>query len=126
MKTWNSYGSEHSANLVMIGTFKDAASLNRAKDAINELSQFVGATDADYSKVERYPPEARRILEKFGLQTISPAELDQFRYDIRTESEDDRIIVTTDEIEISAFLKILFDNEARIEVFSRHFYPEPS
>jgi Family of unknown function (DUF6375) len=31
MKIWNSYGSEHSARIVMIGRFKDVASAKKAK-----------------------------------------------------------------------------------------------
>ena len=32
MKIWYQHGSEHSANLVMIGHFKDASDATKAKD----------------------------------------------------------------------------------------------
>jgi hypothetical protein len=41
MKTWNSYGSEHSANLVMIGKFKNAASAEKAKEAIDLITDYM-------------------------------------------------------------------------------------
>ena len=43
---------------------------------------------------------------------------------ISFEVKSNEIILTTDEIEVSAFLKILFDKGARIEVYSAHSHPD--
>jgi len=45
MKIWNSYGSEHSAKLVMIGHFKDVASAESAKKLIDEIATFISDRD---------------------------------------------------------------------------------
>ena len=41
MKIWYSYGSEHSMNLVMIGSFKQVADAEEAKRLIDELAEQV-------------------------------------------------------------------------------------
>jgi hypothetical protein len=40
MKVWFGYGSEHSANLVMIGEFKTAEDAQTALDLLNEATQI--------------------------------------------------------------------------------------
>ncbi len=35
-----------------------------------------------------------------------------------------QITIDTDEIDISAFIKIFVDAGAKVEVYSKHFYPE--
>ena len=80
MKIWNSYGSEHSANLVMIGSFKDAASAEKAKEIIDEITKFMMKTDADYRGAEHYPDEVMDLLKRVKFYDVLPFELDQFRY----------------------------------------------
>jgi hypothetical protein len=124
MKIWNSYGSEHSANLVMIGKFKDAASAEKAKEIIDEITDFISSSGDNYENAARYPDGIMKLLERVGFHSIAPAELDQFRYDIRSELKGDKVVITTDEVEISAFLKLLVDKGARVEVYSAHDYPD--
>jgi len=38
--------------------------------------------------------------------------------------EGSKMILTTDEVDISAFLKVMLDSGARIEVYSAHDYPD--
>ena len=48
MKIWNSYGSEHSANLVMIGSFKDAASaekLHKSIEMVRGMAKQAGGNE---------------------------------------------------------------------------------
>lgn len=122
MKIWNCYGSEHSANLVMIGTFKDASSAEKAKEIIDKIADSVCGGDDDYENAERYPDGMMNLLEKSGFYP-APAELNQFRMDIHSEVKGDKVVITTDEDEISAFLKILISKGARVEVYSAHDYP---
>jgi len=35
-----------------------------------------------------------------------------------------RIVVTTDELEVSGFLKLMVDKGAKVEVYSAHDYPD--
>ena len=126
MKTWNSYGSEHSANLVMIGKFKDAASAEKTKEIIDEITEFMTSNGDDHRNADSYSEGALALLMRVGFHSVSPAELENFIYDISSEVKDDQIIITTDEMEISAFLKLMIDRGARVEVFSAHVYPDPN
>jgi len=124
MKIWNSYGSEHSANLVMIGTFKDVDSAEKTKLIIDEITDFMISSEDDHRNANRYSEGALALLMKVGFHSISPAELENFRYDISSEVKGNQIVITTDEMEISAFLKLLIDKGARVELFSAHVYPD--
>jgi hypothetical protein len=123
MKIWNSYGSEHSANLVMIGTFKDVASAEDARDIINEISNFVLDTNENHEGAERYSQAELDLLKRVNVFYVRPEEFGQFRYDIHWRVEGNSVIIKTDETEISAFLKILVEKGARVEVYSAHDYP---
>ncbi|MFO1500079.1 MAG: DUF6375 family protein [Verrucomicrobiota bacterium] len=124
MKIWNNYGSEHSMNLVMIGRFKTAADANQAKEAIDAISEQVG-NDNQGEKREGWFSEAMmEVLRKSGIHTIGPAELEQFSFDVRSEVKGSEVTITTDEADVSGFLKVLIDLGARVEVFSGHNYPE--
>jgi hypothetical protein len=122
MKIWNSYGSEHSANLVMIGKFTDVTSAEAAKDAIDEIEKFVGDHDSREGAV-RYSDAEMDLFKRLNFYWLQPGELEQFRYDIRSELQGDSIVVTTDETEIAALLKLLLAKGARVEVYSAHDYP---
>jgi hypothetical protein len=124
MKLWNSYGSEHSANLVMIGKFKDAASAEKAKAIIDEIIGFMIKSDDDHRGADRYSDSALALLKKVEIYSLGPAELEQFIYGIRAELEDAKIVIKTDESEVSAFLKIMIDKGAHVEVYSAHDYPD--
>ncbi|MGZ0707617.1 DUF6375 family protein [Coraliomargarita sp. W4R53] len=124
MKTWNSYGSEHSANMVMIGKFKDTTAAQEASDAIDGIKEFIYNSGDVHEGASRYSDEAFKLLRSMKIHSLGPSELNQFAYDVHSELSDDRIIITTQESEISAFLKLLIDKGAKVEAFSGHDYPE--
>ncbi len=129
MKIWQQHGSEHSANLVMIGHFEDAAEATRAEEIISMLRQQVemdqsNSTPIEYSSSGRYSKDMLDLLKKLDLWSIGPSELDQLNYDVGVEAQANKVIIKTDETEISVFLKVLFERGARIEVFSAHTHPE--
>jgi hypothetical protein len=128
MKIWKSYGSEHSAKLVMIGRFKDAASAEEAKAIIDQFVEFISERDsgADEESNDSYPDDVMEFLRRVNTYIISPLELEQFRYDVRVELKGTEIHASTDEYDISGFLKLLVDNGARVEVYSAHDYPKTS
>lgn len=129
MKIWYQHGSEHSANLVMIGHFKDATEATKAKEIIDELMKQV-AEDQDKgilvlgSPSERYGKEMLDLLGRLNVASIAPRELEQFAYEVSVKVQGAKILLTTEEIDISAFLKVMFDCGARIEVYSAHDYPD--
>ena len=129
MRIWYGYGSEHSMNLVMIGHFKDAETAAKANDVIAQLTLQVNAdSDAKLIDVGRHPTRftdgALKILQDTDFYSVAASELEQFAYDVSIEQEDNKLILTTDESDVSAFLKLFVDRGARVEVFSAHDYPD--
>jgi hypothetical protein len=128
MKLWFGHGSEHSSNLVMIGRFKDSADALRVREIIERISDQVLTEEREGSinigeGTDRYPESIRELLNEVNLFTITPAELGQFAYEVTVEVENQEVVLTTDEIDVSAFLKVLIDKGARVEVYSAHHYP---
>ena len=129
MKIWYQHGSEHSANLVMIGHFENATDATRAKEIIDELTEQVMA-DQDKGEIvlgspsERYGKEMLDLLGRLNIMTIGPRELEQFLYEVSVKVDGSKVILTTEESDVSAFLKVLFDQGARIEVYSAHTHPD--
>lgn len=129
MKIWHGYGSEHSMNLVMIGRFKEANHAAAAQEAIELLTAQVNADTAAKrmeigEPTDRYSDEMLLLLRRLKLSTIGPGELVQFAYDCSIETDDNRLELRTDESDVSAFLKVLIEREARIELYSTHHYPD--
>jgi hypothetical protein len=129
MKLWFGYSSEHSSNLVMIGRFKDPADASKAHQIIERITDQVLAEDREGTMMigggtDRYPKGMLELLSEVNVFSISPAELEQFVYDVTVKLKDETVELTTDEIDVSAFLKVLIDKGARVEVYSAHNYPE--
>jgi Family of unknown function (DUF6375) len=128
MKIWYQHGSEHSANLVMIGHFEDATEAAKAKEIIDAITKQV-AEDEDKgtlvigSPSEHYGKEMLELLGRLNIFSIGPQELEQFAYEVRVKVEGSDVVLTTDELDISAFLKVMFNRGARIEVYSAHDHP---
>lgn len=129
MKIWYQHGSEHSANLVMIGHFEDATEATKAKEIIDKLTKQV-LEDQDKgalvlgSPSERYGDAMLDLLGRLNVASIGPRELEQFLYEVSVKVEGSKMILTTEEDDVSAFLKIMFHRGARIEVYSAHDYPD--
>jgi hypothetical protein len=64
------------------------------------------------------------LLRAADLYSLGPSELEQFSYDATVKVKGSEVIVKTDEVDVSAFLKVLLDKGARIEVYSAHEYPD--
>lgn len=107
-------------NLVMIGRFKDAGAAEAAKDAIEELQQYFMEQEPDG---ETYSREVIELLGKLQVHTIGSAELDQFRYEFSINTAQEKVIIKTDEVDVSALWKVLIDRGAKVEMFSAHDYP---
>ncbi|MGI8913780.1 MAG: DUF6375 family protein [Chloroflexota bacterium] len=116
-------------NLVMIGRFKEARHADEAKRLINLLTTQANA-EPDAHRHDAGPEDRRfsdamlELLTASELYSIAAAELKQFAYDIKVRVEDNEVVVTTDEVDVSAFLKVLLEKGARIEVYSAHDYPD--
>lgn len=131
MKIWYQHGSEHSANLVMIGHFEDASDATKAKEIIDALTKQVDEDQSNGtltlgSPSRRYGTEMLDLLGRLNVASIGPQEIEQFAYEVSVKIDGSDLVLTTDEFDISAFLKVMFEKGARIEVYSAHDYPNTS
>jgi hypothetical protein len=115
-------------NLVMIGSFKQATDAADVKDLIDELAEQVRKEPMrsydDDPEESRFSKEMLDFLIKAKLNTIGPVELEQFNYDVSVAQKDNTLVLKTDESDVSAFLKLLIEKGAKVEVFSAHDYPD--
>ncbi|MFI7662735.1 DUF6375 family protein [Micromonospora parva] len=129
MKIWAGYGSEHSMNLVMIGHFATAGEAEAVKQAIEEM-ETVAHLEMEAGRLvvgepaRRFPEALSNVIRALHLYSLGPTDLQQFCYDVTTKQHDKTVIIRTDEIEVSAYMKVLLDKGARIEVFSGHDFPD--
>ncbi|TQV64418.1 MAG: hypothetical protein FNT29_05105 [Halothiobacillaceae bacterium] len=131
MRIWNGYGSEHSMNLVLIGRFKRAQDADKVEKDIDKLSAQA-LKDDSYSisfagpEDHRFSDDMLSLLRSLNLYSLGPADLGQLVSDHHLSREGDQITVTTDEAEVSAFVKLFIEAGAKVEVFSSHDYPSDS
>ena len=124
MKIWQSYGSEHSINLVMIGRFKELSDAEEAKALIDALFDDLNNKVQIETRQDRYSSEVLDLLMSRNISYLSPQELGQFLFDIDVRLEGNEIRVTTEEEDVSGIQKLMLHKGAKIEVFSAHDYPE--
>ena len=112
-------------NLVMIGKFEENKEASQAFAAIQHLMHQTSA-DVEAGLLElgdppdRYTDAMMKLAEALNFYSLGPAEFEQFVYDVAVDLKDDKIVITTDEADVSAFLKFLLDKGARVEVYSAH------
>jgi hypothetical protein len=129
MRIWFAYGSEHSSNLVMIGHFKSAPAAKQAQAAISAITEQA-YQDRDNNRFDAGSPPADYgrdmldVLGKINVSTITPHELEQFLYEVDVNVEGSDVVVTTEEYDLSGFMKALLAHGARVEVYSAHEYPD--
>lgn len=129
MKVWYGFGTEHSMNLVMLGRFKDAATAETVNGIIDK---FKRAVEADQTAgrltpgepTDTYSDEMLSLLVDLNLHSLGPDELEQFLYDVNVRRDGDSIVITTDEIAVEVFWKLMLLKGARVEVYSAHDYPD--
>ena len=124
MKIWHGYGSEHSMKLVMIGHFKSSEDAEETQELINQLSERLREKVEIGDSGDRFSEAVLDILREKEIYDLSPSELEHFLYDTHIQVEGDKIIVTTDEFEVSAFFKLMILKGAKVEIFSVHHYPD--
>lgn len=116
-------------NLVLIGKFKQARDAEKVEDLLKKLSDQA-AEDGVYSitwsslEEQRFSEKMMSLLRAQDLHTLSPSDMEQFVSEHSIEREGDNITIRTNEVEVSAFIKVFIDAGARVEVHSAHDYPE--
>ena len=108
----------------MIGTFKDVTAAKKTMEAIYAIREYLDTTGEEYDEADRYSDGLLALLKKIHCHSVSPSELEQFRMDIQPQQEGAKVVITTDEIDVSAFLKLLIDHGAKVLVYSAHDHPD--
>ena len=124
MKIWKAYGSEHSANLVLIGRFKSARDAEEVVELFEKLEVGLDGKIDVGTPPNCYSDELSDLFRSLNCYTLSPFELEQFLYGIHPELDENKITVRTDEFDVSAFSKLMVMRGAKVEIFSIHDYPE--
>lgn len=127
MRIWNSYGSEHSMDLVLVGTFE---TVSGAEAAIERMEALKALAEAEWSEDdwrrpdERMPGTLADELSKLKLYEMGRSDVDIYAYEHSVERKGTTVRVWTEESEVQGFLKVLIHLGARVEVFSRHNWNE--
>ena len=124
MKIWHGYGSEHSMNLVMIGHFKSSADAKKTQELIEQLSEGLSDKIGFGTPHDRFSDDVLDLLRETNCYILSPPELEHFLYDTRVQVEGNKIILTTEESDVSAFFKLMITKGAKVEIYSAHDYPD--
>jgi Family of unknown function (DUF6375) len=124
MKIWYSYGSEHSMNLVMIGQFETSEDAKKVHKLIEDLTSGLEGKIEIGKSGDRYSDEVMDLLRRLNCWNLAPQELEQFLYDVNVNVDAETIVITTEESEVSAFLKLMVLRGAKVETFSAHDYPD--
>jgi hypothetical protein len=111
-------------NLVMIGHFKSSQDAEKTQELIDQLSEGLRGKIEIGKSGDRFSDDVLGLLRDKEIYNLGPSELEQFLYDTRTRVEGDKIILTTEESEVSAFLKLMVSEGAKVEIYSAHNYPD--
>ena len=131
MKIWHGFGSEHSANLMMIGRFKTSEDAKAAKLVLDRLSDVV-ESNFDYDRFDVNPMSVfdndavRGALSDLKVYGLAPEDLESFSRGHIVEVEGNNVLLQTEEWDLSGFMIVMVEKGARIEVYSGHFYPDES
>ena len=129
MKIWTGYGTEHSMNLVMIGHFKEVEDAAAVLNVIERIQEVARAQEEagllqPGEPLSDYPGWFSQLLREINFYSIGPNEVEQFLYEVSVDREDNKIVVHTEETDVSALMKLMVDRGGRVEVFSAHDHPD--
>ena len=124
MKIWQGYGSEHSNNLVMIGHFNSVDDAKETQHLIEQLTEGLKDKIEIGTSCDRFSDDVMDLLRGINCYSLGRSELEQFLYDTHTRVEGAKIILKTEESDVSAFFKLMITNGAKIEIYSAHNYPD--
>ena len=123
MKFWTGYGSEHSANLVMLGKFKTAEDATGFLSELEKLERLIQEDDSGDDVYREFP---RKILDEMFNGRIrfcndfAPKDLEDFRNDLRRyQRADDQSVVEfkSDVTGWAGLIKMMVNAGASVEVF---------
>lgn len=130
VKVWNGYGSEHSANLVLIGRFKTAQDAETLQQIMEELTESAQADyengDVDpWEKTDRYSELTQKKLDSLSAYNLSPAEFADFAFiQAFFDRKESTLTLRTDNDTLGGLIKLMVKFGARVEVYSADYYTD--
>ncbi len=123
MKFWTGYGSEHSANLVMLGKFKTAEDATGFLAELEKLEKLIQEDDSGDDIFREFPKKI--IDEVFSghirfCNDFAQKDLEDFRMELHhRQLTDDQTIVEfkSDVTGWAGLIKMMVNAGARVEVF---------
>lgn len=122
MKVWYGYGSEHSANLVIIGSFESDSDASAVENLLQEWTVMV-EDEPRTENLKDYSNKMLAFISKHNIGFIGPSDSEELRYEYGIKREKSQIIIKTEEMGISAFIKAIIWKGGKVEVYSAHDYP---
>jgi hypothetical protein len=128
MKVWKGYGTEHSANLVIVGTFKTVNDATQASKIIMELTDIVRQDEEDgFIRAGNIPAKfSERIMsfvERTDFAMMNHEDPEALLYDFDITQDGNKISIHTEEQKYQIILNMMLSKGAKIEIFSAHDYP---
>jgi len=121
MKIWKTFSAEHSAKLRIIGTFKDENSVEKVKEIIEAMLDV--DTNEEPKRGDYYTDTVMDVLKKYNLPPINPEDVKHFNHLHSIDYSDRQIEIRTDELEIQGLVNLMISKGAKVEMYSRHDYP---
>ena len=128
MKIWNSYSSEHSSRIVLVGHFKSEPD---AKTFLGEYQKVIDLAMQHYDECQQSPdafPDAILDLLVKGeikfTQVMAPRDLLEFGMELEPRVKGKDFVLTSSEYDWGGTLKMLLMAGAKVEFFSGHDYKE--
>jgi hypothetical protein len=114
--------------MVLIGTFQneqDAQKIERLfaeMEAVATEENQAGRLSSDWDNT-KFSDQLMEFFRKENIWDFGHNDPAIFLYEHRVRRAGEQLIVTTEETEFSAFLKLMLKGSAKIEVYSAHDYP---
>ena len=131
MKLWIGYGTEHSANLVIIGHFKTANDAIEAKELIDKLTNIVqeGVTSGRLSESDglengKFSGEQLNFFTANNIGSYAYSDMISFLYEYNSFVDGTKLIITTNDLMTSGFVNTMIAKSAKLEIYSAHDYKD--
>lgn len=123
MKIWYGYGSDHSANLVLIGKFKSEADAEHVLKRIHDIMEKASSDLSEsiigpWDRNEQISEEMEAKIRELKIHGLSPNDLAEFALmNCWPKQRSNELHFRTDDTEIGGVIKFMVHHGARVEVY---------
>ncbi|MEU1647265.1 DUF6375 family protein [Micromonospora zamorensis] len=113
----------------MVGTFKDGATAETVKNIIEKFTETLQTEEAaglhpPEKPTDRFSDKILDLIDEVNVRSLDSTDLQQFLYDFDVKRRDNSVVITTDEVDVQALIKVLVEKDAKVEIYSRHAHPD--